>query len=120
MKQVLYVKYNKMRREPFQIRTQICEEDGVRFAEKSAVRPEGRAHILKFEDSFRNMERYYENVSLLEPELHGDVMRYAYVEAPTLDELLEQRIRSGENAVTVLGEALERLLAVREIGRAHV
>lgn len=116
MKRILYVKYNKMRREPFQIRTEICEEKRQRFAEKSALRPEGTAHILKFGDSFRSMERYYENVSLLKPEFHGDVMRYAYVEGPTLDEMLERKIRAGEDAVTVLGEALGRLLAVREGG----
>ena len=41
MKQVQYVKYNKMRREQFQIKTQICMEDGIRFVEKSAVREQG-------------------------------------------------------------------------------
>ena len=116
MKRILYVKYNKMRRAPFQIRTQICEEDERRFAEKSAVRPEGRAHILRFGDSFRNMEQYYENVSLLKPEFHGDAMRYAYLEAPTLDEQLEEKIRAGEDAAAVLSQALERLLTVREGG----
>ncbi len=118
MKRVLYVKYNKMRRAPFQIRTEICEEDGKRFAEKSALRPEGTAHILRFSDSWQKMERYYENVSFLKPEFYQETMRYAYVEAPTLDELLEKRIRSGEDAVAVLNEALARLLAVREDGCA--
>ena len=116
MKQILYVKYNKMRRAQFRIRTQICEKDGIRFAEKTALCPEGREHILRFGGSYRNMERYYENVTLLKPDFDGDTMRYAYVEAPTLDELLEGRIRDGEDAAAVLGEALSRLLSVREGG----
>lgn len=116
MKQVQYVKYNKMRREPFQIKTQICVENGVRFVEKMAVRAQGKAHIARFADSYRQMEQYYENVSLLKPEFVGDVMRYAYVEAPTLDELLEQRISGGQDAVAVLKETLDRMLAVREGG----
>lgn len=117
MKQILYVKYNKMRREPFQTRTQICEENGVRFAEKSAIRPEGIPHIRRFADSYRKMQSLYENVSMLKPDITGDVMRYAYVEGWTLDELLEEKIRSGEEPALVLNEALERLLAVREGGR---
>ena len=52
MKQVQYVKYNKMRREQFQIKTQICVEDGVRFVEKCAVRPQGVEHIRRFADSY--------------------------------------------------------------------
>lgn len=117
MRQVQYVKYNKMRRERFQIKTQICVEDGVRFVEKSAVRPEGVAHIARFAESYERMEQFYENVSLLKPEFHGDIMRYDYVEAPTLDELLEQRIAGGEDAVSVLRETLDRLLTVREGGQ---
>ena len=116
MKQVQYVKYNKMRREAFQIKTQICAEDGVWFVEKEALRPEGVSHIRRFAESFERMESLYSNVSLLRPEFCGDVMRYAYIEAPTLDELLERRIRDGADAVSLLKENLDRILAVREDG----
>ena len=116
MKQVQYVKYNKMRREQFQIKTQICAEDGVRFVEKSAVRKDGVPHIRRFADSYARMERFYENVSLLKPTFVGDVMRYDYVEAPTLDEILVQRIAQGEDTLTVLRQALEQLLAVKADG----
>ena len=116
MKQVQYVKYNKMRREQFQIKTQICVEDGVRFVEKSAVRKDGVPHIRRFADSYARMEQFYENVSLLKPSFEGDVMRYDYVEAPTLDEILVQRIAQGEDTLTVLRQALDRLLAVKADG----
>lgn len=47
MQQVLYAKYNKMRKDEFQIRTAILRgEDGV-WVEKSAVRESGTAHIAK-------------------------------------------------------------------------
>ena len=51
MKQIQYVKYNKMRREAFQIKTQICEENGVRFVEKEALRPGGEVHIRRFAEN---------------------------------------------------------------------
>ena len=105
-----------MRREQFQIKTQICVEDGVRFVEKSAVRKDGVPHIRRFADSYARMEQFYENVSLLKPSFEGDVMRYDYVEAPTLDEILVQRIAQGEDTLTVLRQALDRLLAVKADG----
>ncbi len=36
MAELIFVKYNRTRREKFQIKTQIMEEAGVRFAEKTA------------------------------------------------------------------------------------
>ena len=116
MKQIQYVKYNKMRREAFQIKTRICEEDGVRFVEKEALRPGGEVHIRRFAESFEQLSAIYSNVSFLKPEFHGDVMRYAYIEAPTLDEILEERIRGGADAVSALKEALDQVLAVRDGG----
>ncbi len=117
MKRVLYTKYNKMRRESFQIKTQICEEDGELYAEKYALRPEGAAHIARFCENCRKMNSIYENVSMLEAEPVNGGIRYPYLQAPTLDELLTERIEAGEDAVQVLGAALDRLLTVSEGGR---
>ena len=44
MKKINFVKYNKTRREEFQIRTSLVEEEGCPFVEKTALRPEGVAH----------------------------------------------------------------------------
>lgn len=41
MAELIFVKYNRTRREKFQIKTQIMEEAGVRFAEKIALCEEG-------------------------------------------------------------------------------
>ena len=45
MKKINFVKYNRTRREAFQIRTSLVEEDGYPFVEKTALKPEGVAHI---------------------------------------------------------------------------
>ena len=37
MKKINFVKYNKTRREAFQIRTSLVEEGGVPYVEKSAL-----------------------------------------------------------------------------------
>lgn len=49
MAETIYVKYNRTRREPFQIKTAILSEDGKRAVDKTALSPEGEAHIRSFE-----------------------------------------------------------------------
>ena len=52
MAELIFVKYNRTRREKFQIKTQIMEEAGVRFAEKIALCEEGIPHIRSFEEKY--------------------------------------------------------------------
>lgn len=114
MKQVQYVKYNKMRREAFQIKTQIVWENGVRYVEKIAIRPEGGAHIRRFVQSYEQLSRIFTRVTFLKPELTGEGMRYDYLTGDTLDERLAGRIAAGEKPEAVLGDALAELLSVKE------
>ena len=53
MAETIYVKYNRTRREPFQIKTAILSEDGKRAVDKTALSPEGEAHIRSFEEKYR-------------------------------------------------------------------
>ena len=45
MVQIKFVKYNSTRRERFQIKTTILEENGTRYVEKAALSMEGAPHI---------------------------------------------------------------------------
>ena len=45
MEQVIYIKYNKLRRPEFRISTMICEENGKRTVIKKALTREARAQI---------------------------------------------------------------------------
>ena len=74
MQQVLYAKYNKMRKDEFQIRTAILRgEDGV-WVEKSAVREAGTAHIEKFVPHYEAVKACFANVEPLKPEMSDKVM----------------------------------------------
>jgi len=43
MKKINFVKYNKTRREAFQIRTSLVEEEGCPFVEKTALRRKAKS-----------------------------------------------------------------------------
>ena len=47
MAETIYVKYNRTRREPFQIKTAILSEDGKRAVDKTALSPEGEAELRR-------------------------------------------------------------------------
>ena len=54
---VIYVKYNRTREDCFQIRTEIREKNGTREVWKTALYPEGKAHIQSFEEKYQVLDR---------------------------------------------------------------
>ena len=50
MKKTKYIKYNRTRREEFQIRTCIVEEDGKQYVEKTALNEQAVSHIRSIKE----------------------------------------------------------------------
>ncbi|RHP35000.1 glycosyltransferase [Lachnotalea sp. AF33-28] len=116
MQQVLYAKYNKMRKDEFQIRTAILRgEDGV-WVEKSAVRESGTAHIAKFVPHYEAVKACFANVEPLKPEMSDKVMRYPYLTGRTMDELLSERLRDSTDLIETVRQACDLVFAVKEGG----
>lgn len=92
--ETLYVKYNRTRRECFQIRTAICRENGRIFAEKAALCPEGAEHIRSFEKKYESLSGQMEKLSLVRPDFSEDKsrVRFPYLEGKTVSELLGERL----------------------------
>jgi len=110
MAEVYYVKYNRTRQERFQIKTEILEENGVRFVEKTALHPEGIPHIRSFREKYETLSRQNEKVKPVEPEISQDgrKVRFPYLKGRTLAELLGDSL-SGQN-----GTSAHPLDAVRD------
>lgn len=118
MKQIAYVKYNKLRKPQFQIRTAICldTETGQRYVEKSAVRACGQAHIAAFPRHAQAIDACFQNVEALKPELAEGVMRYAYLEGRNFDDLLSEQLKTEADPVEAVGRAMEMIFAVKPGG----
>ena len=97
MAELIFVKYNRTRREKFQIKTQIMEEAGVRFAEKTALCEEGIPHIRSFEEKYNFLTSQNGSLFLVKPELvkDGRTARFDYLQGKTLAELLGEELNSG-------------------------
>ena len=108
-----YVKYNRTRRERFQIRTVITGP--ARQVEKEALREEGTDHIRAFEKTSRELNRQHDNLKFAWPDISGDGKRarFPYIEGETLSERLGRAIRDGQGPVETVRQAMDMVLQVR-------
>lgn len=128
----IFIKYNKTRREPFQIRTCICqrrgqEEGGAedkkgvrnRYVEKAALCLEGMGHIWSFEEKYRKLSKQYRAVKIVEPECQKDrnAVLFPYLKGMTWAEKAGQEISKGNLPLKALKAAMERLDDVDGEGR---
>lgn len=114
MKKRLFNKYNRTRREAFQIRTSIVEEDGVRRVEKTALCGQGIAHIRSFEQKYQWLKDQNPNLRMTPPIISGDgrTAVFQYLEGGTLAEQLGAEIGSGKAPLAAIREAMDRVYTV--------
>ncbi|MEG2428591.1 MAG: glycosyltransferase [Clostridium sp.] len=94
MADIRFVKYNRTRKEEFQIKTSILEESGLLYVEKKALCQEGAAHICSFEEKSRRLMQQNQSVKLICPEISEDgrTARFVYLRGKTMAELLGEQI----------------------------
>lgn len=98
MAELIYSKFSNERDRKFAIRTDIYEENGIRFVKKSAVYPEGAAHVKNMARWYQELDKLFEgakfscNVCTTE----ADNVRFEYVCGGTLEELLDSWLLDGK------------------------
>lgn len=112
----IFVKYNRTRKEEFQIRTSILEEDGVRRVEKAALSDTGSLHILSLRQKHARLTEFNPRVKVLEPEISpdGKVVSFRFLKGATLAERLGQEILDGKAPADGIRNALKLLYDVPE------
>ncbi len=125
----IYMKYNKTRREEFQIRTCICEwneqekdqaagEAGQakrrRYVEKAALSLDGMAHIWSFREKYQALTRQHLELQVTEPSYREDrnAVYFPYLLGETWAEKLGEEIRGGRLPEETLQEALRQIFTI--------
>lgn len=116
MKKTKFVKYNRTRRDEFQLRTSIIEEDGIPYVEKSALSPAGEAHIRSMADKYRWLKKQNRSLDVVRVELSPDgrTARFDFLTGKSLAEELGETIRDGRVDVQALQEAMDMALDVQD------
>lgn len=96
MAEIIYAKYNKLRRKEFRICTVICEEYGRRWVEKRALCPEAEAHVNRMADLGAKLKKTYPKIDFVEAAKTETGVRFEYRTGVTVDSLLAQKMNSAE------------------------
>lgn len=104
-----YIKYNRTRKEAFQIRTIIFGKP--RRVEKTALAADGAEHIASFKEKCIGLNRQHLNLKFAMPAVADGSAGFPYIVGHTLSEQLGQAVRDGQAPVDTVKEAMETVLA---------
>ncbi len=112
--QVLYAKYNSVRRPEFRVTTEICEDAGGRFVRKRAGTGQARAHLETICENASVLKDYYRGIQVIPVEKRNDGLRFPYISGQTLAEQIDLQHFDRERFVALVNQKLDQALAVRE------
>ena len=129
----IYVKYNKTRREQFQIKTCICRRlvpemrpeaetapnaahSAVweRYVEKEALSLDGAAHIISFKEKYEKLSAQHGHLKLAEPTIQSgrNAVSFPYLKGRTLAERLGEEISGGSLPLPALKSAMDEIFDI--------
>ncbi len=119
MKETIFVKYNRTRREEFQIRTSIIEEAGQRWVEKTALTKAAVSHIQSLKEKKEQLKHCYQNIEAADVTVSEDgrTARFPFIKGETLAEILGKQIQNGQAPVQAVRETMERVFSVTDGNR---
>ena len=123
----IFIKYNKTRREEFQIKTCICERNVIgaagasgaagadatgnsaagkkeRYVEKAALSLDGSAHIASFKEKYEKLTKQHRTLKVAEPKFaeHRNSVFFPYLVGETCAEKLGEQLEGGQLPLDVL------------------
>lgn len=98
MNRILYTKYSIDRAPKFAIHTDIMENEDGRYVQKKPIYEEGMDHIRHIYHSFCELSQCYRDtkISFNKSQLYSDRIQIEYLDAPTLQEKLDQYLYAGQ------------------------
>ncbi len=111
-----YIKYNRTRRECFQLKTTILGGSEKRLVEKSALTEEGKAHIRNFTSEYASLSVQHKYLKYLEGKKRADgsAVTFPYLTGKTLSGRLLEEILGGKEPVELIRQTIDVLLAAEE------
>ena len=122
----VYIKYNKTRKESFQLKTCICQktaeslgEDGF-FVEKEALSPEGTGHIRSFKEKYEKLTKQHRILKVAEPQYQEgrNAVLFPYLRGCTWAQRLGEEISGGRMPLEALTRAMEQIYDIEPDSRS--
>lgn len=113
MREIIFSKYSNERGRSFAIRTDILEENGKRWLEKTWLYPEGKAHVLNMPKWNQKLDQLYSEIPFVSNKCEAgeNCVRLEYLEGETLTEYLDDLLERGrkEEAEAALTDYLAKV-----------
>lgn len=111
MKKIKFSKYNRTRRERFQIRTCIVEEDEKQYVEKTALNEEAVFHVRQMKENYDRLTKQG-GIPCVTAHLSQDgrTVRFPFLLGETMAKRLGRGIVAGKPPYEEIGEAMEQVL----------
>ncbi|MGN0158008.1 MAG: glycosyltransferase [Brotaphodocola sp.] len=110
-----FIKYNKTRKEQFQIMTVIGTRAGKRYVEKAALSLDGMAHIWSFKEKYEKLTSQHRILKVAAPEFceGKNAVIFPYLEGQTWAEKLGEEIRNGAVPLDALKSAMNQIFDIK-------
>ncbi|MFR5731053.1 MAG: hypothetical protein ACLUD2_02960 [Clostridium sp.] len=138
------MKYNKTRREEFQIKTCICERNDrrgwsqwrsgadatgnsaagkkERYVEKAALSSDGSAHIASFKEKYEKLTKQHRTLKVAEPKFaeHRNSVFFPYLVGETCAEKLGEQLEGGQLPLDVLQIVMNQIYDISPSAAARL
>ena len=106
----IYAKYNKLRERKFRVRTDICEENGLRRVEKYALCPEALPHVEGMADRLVTLRSVYPRLKFVDAEKIDGGVRFVYLHGESADRQIAKAAKDKASLINGFEVAFERIL----------
>lgn len=117
MNQVLYAKYNSLRKPEFRVTTEICDGANGKFVRKRAGEKAARAHLENIHANGIKLQDYYHDIHVIDSELSETELRFPYIQGRTLADAVGAGSFEKEAFINRVKEKLDAMLAVQDCYR---
>lgn len=119
----LMIRYSNDRAAEYQIKTELCEHAGGIQVRKTALQPEGEAHLMHMEETYQILcEQYAEEDFVFVPcKWNGKSLASPFVKGVTLAELMKEALEAGDTdkVFTLFHSFLNRLRRGKQMAFAN-
>jgi hypothetical protein len=99
MKQIIYSKYSNYRKEPFRIKTAICQDENNRLVvEKVALNKNALCHVQNIYNNYKYLKEHNHSpeININKCDIKNDMLQFEYIKGIRLTEKLNQLVKENK------------------------
>lgn len=109
MRKVLFAKYNRTRKEEFQLKTCIYEDDNGYHVEKCALNSHAIDHICRFEEYYKALNGKFGASTLVKPHILDNKVIFDYIDGISIDDYLKDYVSNIDVLINEIQKKIDQI-----------